>query len=64
MERALRAANVSAVTEISSSTSGNGELSVALLPEIRRLGAARIDSDTDFEAERFPNAEKYFHGSV
>lgn len=64
MERALRAANVSAVSEISSSTSGRTELSVALLPELRRLGTARIDRDADFEAERFPNAEKYFHGSV
>merc|ERR1712071_735706 len=64
MERALRAANVASVSDISSSTSGSSELTTALLPEIRPLGAARLDRDTDFQAERFPNAEKYFHGGV
>ena len=65
MERALRAANVSAAAaEICNSASVDRDVGVALVPEIRRLGMARIDRDGDFEAERFPNAERYFHGSV
>lgn len=63
MERALRAANVTtAVGEVASAATANVEVSAALLPELRRLGNARLESDGDFDAERFPNAERYFHG--
>lgn len=65
MERALRAANVTtAVGEVTNAAATNVEVSTALLPEIRRLGNARLDADDDFDAERFPNAERYFHGST
>ncbi len=60
MDRALRAANVSA--SVGEAVTANVEVSSALLPEIRRLGNARLDGDADFDAERFPNAERYFHG--
>jgi hypothetical protein len=63
LRRALRTANVAAnVEEISSAASASPELSNTLVPEIRRLGAARLDQDSDFDAERFPNAERFFHG--
>lgn len=65
MERALRSANVSAsvVADVTSSASLTGqEVSAALVPELRRLGSARLDRDPDFDPERFPNADKYFHG--
>lgn len=65
MERALRSANVSppVVADVTSSALLTGpEVSAALRPELRRLGSARLDRDPDFEADRFPNADKYFHG--
>ena len=62
MDRALRAANVSAA--VGEVVTTNGDVSAALLPELRRLGNARLDGDVDFDAERFPNAEKYFHGNA
>lgn len=63
MDRALRTANVaSAVPEaVVSAASSHAEVGLALLPELRRLGTARLDSDADYNAERFPNAERYFH---
>lgn len=65
MERALRSANVSppVVADVTSSALLTGpEVSAALRPELRRLGSARLDRDPDFEPDRFPNADKYFHG--
>ena len=65
MERALRSVGVSAsvVANVTSEASLTGpEVNAALYPELRRLGSARLDRDPDFDAERFPNADKYFHG--
>ena len=50
------------VEEITNAASSSRELSDTLVPDIRRIGGARIDLDNDFNAERFPNAERYFHG--
>lgn len=62
MERAVRAANVSAAAaEVANLAMASVEVSAALLPEIRRLGSARLDGDGDFDSERFPNSEKFFH---
>lgn len=66
IERALRSTNISSATvsEVTNVTTANAEVGNAFLPEIRRLGNARLDRDTDFDAERFPNAERFFHGGT
>ncbi|KAI9562605.1 hypothetical protein GHT06_010059 [Daphnia sinensis] len=66
IERALRSANVSSATvnEVTNVATANVEVGSAFLPEVRRLGNARLDRDTDFDAERFPNAERFFHGGT
>lgn len=62
MERALRSANVTSPETIASAASSHAEVGPALLPELRRLGSARLDAEAaDFDPERFPNAERFFH---
>ena len=65
MERALRAANVTPASAEATAraASSSVEVGTALLPELRRLGNDRLNGDADFDADRFPNAERYFHGA-
>lgn len=62
----MRSANVSgaAAAEVARLASSSAEVDAALVPELRRLGGARLDRDPDYDPERFPNAERFFRGQV
>lgn len=62
----MRSANVGSgqAAEVARLVSSNAEVAAAAVPELRRLGGARLDRDPDYDPERFPNAERFFHGQV
>jgi len=62
LNRALRSANVAtgAAEEIGRQAAASHQVGQSLAAELRRLGAARLDADADFDAERFPDAERCF----